>query len=503
MTTNITVLFRTISLLATFSLISACTGEVSNSEGAGPDTPDTLAQPLAPNAHEPASTPQPVTETTPPASPGPTSGIRTVITRVSSSFDDVEEISNGSIYADSSDLELINDVDDQQVVGLRFSVDIPQGALITSSYIQFTTDEETTDSTDLLITAERTADASPFTDTANNVSSRTTTNAAVSWSPSAWTSIGDNGDAQRTPDLSAIIQEVSNLPGWSPNNNIAFVVTGSGRRTAISYDRSATQAPTLYVEYRMASGETPVTPKPVTPTPEPVVPAPEPVTPAPEPVAPAPEPVAPAPEPVAPAPEPVTPAPEPVTPAPEPVTPAPEPVVNYTPVAQSDSVVVYVNESITIDVLANDLALNDGPIIVEILTSPSNGTAFVESFGDIRYRSAVGEAATDTLVYQVTDADGETSTATVSIAIECGTSCTPAPNATRTVQLSWNPNLESDIDGYYLYIGTQSGVYGEPIWVGNTTNYDYPANTGSLYFAVTAVNTQGTESAYSREVFVN
>ena len=489
MTTNITVFFRTISLLATFSLVSACTGEVSNSEGAGPDTPDTLAQPLAPNAHEPASTPQPVTETTPPASSGPTSGIRTVITRVSSSFDDVEEISNGSIYADSSDLELINDVDDQQVVGLRFSVDIPQGALITSSYIQFTTDEETTDSTDLLITAERAADASPFTDTANNVSSRITTNAVVSWSPGAWTSIGDNGDAQRTPDLSAIIQEVSNLPGWSPNNNIAFVVTGSGRRTAISYDRSATQAPTLYVEYRMASGEAPVTPKPVTPTPEPVVPAPEPVAPAPEPVAPAPEPVAP--------------APEPVTPAPEPVAPAPEPVVNYTPVAQSDSVVVYVNESITIDVLANDLALNDGPIIVEILTSPSNGTAFVESFGDIRYRSAVGEAATDTLVYQVTDADGETSTATVSITIECGTSCTPAPNATRTVQLSWNPNLESDIDGYYLYVGTQSGVYGEPIWVGNTTNYDYPANTGSLYFAVTAVNTQGTESAYSREAFVN
>jgi hypothetical protein len=39
--------------------------------------------------------------------------------------------------------------------------------------------------------------------------------------------------------------------GWTAGNAAAFVVTGSGTRTAVARDKSATAAPTLHVEYRM------------------------------------------------------------------------------------------------------------------------------------------------------------------------------------------------------------------------------------------------------------
>ena len=59
--------------------------------------------------------------------------------------DDVEERADGSMYLNSSDLELIEDDSDNHptnLTGIRFSnTGIPQGATITNAYIQFTADE--------------------------------------------------------------------------------------------------------------------------------------------------------------------------------------------------------------------------------------------------------------------------------------------------------------------------------------------------------------------------
>ena len=40
---------------------------------------------------------------------------------------------------------------------------------------------------------------------------------------------------------------------WSTGNALVFVVTGSGRRVAESYDGDAAGAPLLHVEYSMPS----------------------------------------------------------------------------------------------------------------------------------------------------------------------------------------------------------------------------------------------------------
>lgn len=68
--------------------------------------------------------------------------------------------------------------------------------------------------------------------------------------------------------------------------------------------------------------------------------------------------------------------------------------------------------------------------------------------------------------------------------------------------VSWDANTEPDLAGYRLYYGTAPGVYGTPIDVGNVTSYLVTGLTAGVvyYFAVTAYDTSGNESAKSTEV---
>ena len=68
--------------------------------------------------------------------------------------------------------------------------------------------------------------------------------------------------------------------------------------------------------------------------------------------------------------------------------------------------------------------------------------------------------------------------------------------------LSWNRSPDSDVTGYKLYQGTASRNYGAPLDVGNVVNYSVTGlSPGTYYFAVTAYNSRGLESAFSAEVF--
>jgi hypothetical protein len=174
----------------------------------------------------------------------------TISKRISTGNDDVEERTNGSMYLDSSDIELVNDGSKNQTIGLRFrDLNIPQGAIITQAYVQFTVDETNSGSTNITIKAEDTNNSSAFSSSNFNVSSRTTTNAAVNWQPSPWSSVGASGNSQRTPDIKDIIQEVIDRSGWQSGNKLSLIITGSGERTAESYNGSSSKAPLLYITY--------------------------------------------------------------------------------------------------------------------------------------------------------------------------------------------------------------------------------------------------------------
>ena len=175
--------------------------------------------------------------------------------RIASGTDDVEQrASSGSMSMTSSDLELVTDGTNVQIVGLRFlGIDIPPGAVITSAYIQFQTDEVSTGTSSLLIRGEDTGDAAAFTTTAFNASSRVTTDASVAWTPTDWNTVGEAGLAQRTPDMTAVVQEIVSRSDWAALNDMVFLITGSGRRTAEAFESGAATAPLLHIEYTSGS----------------------------------------------------------------------------------------------------------------------------------------------------------------------------------------------------------------------------------------------------------
>ena len=72
--------------------------------------------------------------------------------------------------------------------------------------------------------------------------------------PPSWTEANASGIAQRTADISSIIQELVNRPGWQSGNDIAIIIVygapASGdMRPAHSYDGNSVKAPYLLVKY--------------------------------------------------------------------------------------------------------------------------------------------------------------------------------------------------------------------------------------------------------------
>ncbi|MDX1412988.1 MAG: tandem-95 repeat protein, partial [Candidatus Promineifilaceae bacterium] len=170
--------------------------------------------------------------------------------RVAAASDDGEERATGSMYLNSSDLELIFDKDNQKV-GIRFAgVNIPPGATIDKAYLQFQADEATSEITNLTIAGEASANPLTFTTANGNISARTLTNASVSWSPPPWLTVGAAGVEQQTADIAPIIQElVQPSSGWISGNAMVFIITGSGKRVAEAFNGAAAAAPLLHVEY--------------------------------------------------------------------------------------------------------------------------------------------------------------------------------------------------------------------------------------------------------------
>jgi hypothetical protein len=163
--------------------------------------------------------------------------------------DDAEQRLTGGMTLTSGDLDMMIDGSSlQQAVGLRFiGVSVPQGAQVTSAYVQFRADETHSDATTLTIQGEASANAAPLTATKFNITSRPTTTNAVVWTPEPWTR-KEWSSPEQTPDLSLVLTEIfSSSNGWAPGNALVLIITGSGKRVADSFEGAA--APVLHVEY--------------------------------------------------------------------------------------------------------------------------------------------------------------------------------------------------------------------------------------------------------------
>jgi hypothetical protein len=181
----------------------------------------------------------------------PGGGTTTIAIPINSGSDDAEEKPAGNVIIGSIDIDLVAS-GGNQTVGMRFNnVTIPQGSTIVNAFIQFTASGAGSTVTTLTLEGETADNATTFVNNINgNISTRPRTVASVPWSPFAWTTVGEADVDQRTPDLTAIVQEIVNQSNWVSNNSLAIIVTGSGKRDADAFEANPSTAPVLHLEYQ-------------------------------------------------------------------------------------------------------------------------------------------------------------------------------------------------------------------------------------------------------------
>ena len=113
----------------------------------------------------------------------------------------------------------------------------------------------------VIINDEFGPDPVDFSDSGNpNISARPTTTASVVWDIPVW---GRNQGAERTPDISSIIQEIIGQDGWAAGNAMVIIVADNpdnpsqGTREAGSFNGDARFAPLLHIEYEVNTATEP------------------------------------------------------------------------------------------------------------------------------------------------------------------------------------------------------------------------------------------------------
>ena len=139
--------------------------------------------------------------------------------------------------------------------------------------------------------------------------------------------------------------------------------------------------------------------------------------------------------------------------------------------------------------------------------SPDRGTISNTAKASVAVNTTGLTAGTYTTTIIITANKGGNSTlvpVTLTVAPLGTTSSTGTTSADTggTATLTWNPNTETDLAGYNIYMGTASGLYGTPIKLGNLTSYvvTHLAKGSTYFFAVAAYDSSNNESLLSAEV---
>ena len=90
---------------------------------------------------------------------------------------------------------------------------------------------------------------------------------------------------------------------------------------------------------------------------------------------------------------------------------------NTDPVAVDDSATTPYQTAIDIDVLDNDSDPDGDPITVTLTTAPANGTVAINPDGTVKYTPNASYSGPDSFTYTISDGQGGTDTATVSITV--------------------------------------------------------------------------------------
>ncbi|MBS1583425.1 MAG: thrombospondin type 3 repeat-containing protein [Bacteroidetes bacterium] len=172
-----------------------------------------------------------------------------------SSDPDAEQATNGNMYGNVGPVDLVYDSSPthwrgNQLIGLRFEgVEVPQGITVVSAYLQFTANGNSSGPSQLHIAAQATDNAPAIGWAPYDLGNRARTS-AIDWSPGPWTA-NEAGDAQRSPNIASVVQEIISRPGWAPNNAMVLLIDGEGGRPAWSWNMDPTRAARLCIAYSL------------------------------------------------------------------------------------------------------------------------------------------------------------------------------------------------------------------------------------------------------------
>ena len=185
--------------------------------------------------------------------------------RVSASEDDAEEhVLNGDMESlTSSDLELGHEGNQHdhrlQTIACRWaSVGVPNGAVITKAWVQFSADDINNDrhvpDVSVVIEGQLSADPNAFVREDFGISTRPTTAATVVWDIPRWFVVHERGPDEQTPNIASVIQELVDQPDWVSGNAMVLFFRDNpdnpseGTRESESFDGRAAEAPLLHIE---------------------------------------------------------------------------------------------------------------------------------------------------------------------------------------------------------------------------------------------------------------
>ena len=174
---------------------------------------------------------------------------------VSAGVDDVEELVGVSLTTSGGEMRLGSGGGGTRVNGLVFrNLAIPQGAYVLGADLVFTAAQSDSGDTSLRFAGWDIDNAGTFSNTqkpssilASSVLSTTSTLVMSGLAP--WTS----GQTYATDDLSPVVQEILDRPGWASGNGLGILVSGTGQRRAKTYDSWPRQPAKLRVTYGTGS----------------------------------------------------------------------------------------------------------------------------------------------------------------------------------------------------------------------------------------------------------
>ena len=108
--------------------------------------------------------------------------------------------------------------------------------------------------------------------------------------------------------------------------------------------------------------------------------------------------------------------------------------VNDAPVAVDDVATTDEDNAVTISVLDNDSDVDGNGLTVTSTTTPSNGTVVINSDGTVTYTPNADYNGTDSFEYTISDGNGGTDTAVVTITINPVNDAPPSPPSVTVIQ---------------------------------------------------------------------